>query len=64
MFVDRVELPQVEELLQSLVDEDDADESGECLLCEPGDVADKGASICGHQNEAHEGCPQTDAGPQ
>lgn len=46
--VDRVEFSQVKELLQSLVDEDDADECSEGLLCETGDVADKGASICGH----------------
>lgn len=54
----------MKELLQSLVDKDDADECGEGLLCEPGDVADQRASICGHQNHTQEGCPQTNAGPQ
>lgn len=40
MHVDRIVFSQVKELLQSLVDEDDADECGKGLLCEPGDVAD------------------------
>ena len=51
MHVDRVVLSQVKELLQSLIDEDDADECSEGLLCESGDVADQGASIRGHQNQ-------------
>lgn len=64
MHVDRVGLAQVEELLQCLVDEDDADECGEGLLCEARDVADQRAGVRGHQHQAKEGCPQADAGPQ
>ena len=48
VHVDGVVFPQVDELLQGLVDEDDADERGEGLLCEAGDVTDQGAGICGH----------------
>ena len=64
MHVDRVVFSQVKELLQSFVDEDDADECSKGLLCESGDVADQGASICGHQDQTQEGCPQTNARPQ
>ncbi len=40
MHVDRVEFPEMDQLLQSLVDEDDANERGEGLLSEASDVAD------------------------
>lgn len=40
VHVDGVDLPEVDQLLQSLIDEDHADEGGEGLLCEAGDVAD------------------------
>lgn len=63
MHVDGVVFSQVKELLQSLIDEDDADECSEGLLCESGDVADQGAGVCGHQDQTQEGRPQTDAGP-
>lgn len=55
---------QVDELLQSLVDEDDADERGKGFLCESRDVAHERASVGGHQQDAEESCPQTNAGPQ
>lgn len=64
MHVDRIDAAEVDQLLQSLVDEDDAYEGGEGLLCKAGDVADQRASISGHQQEAEEGRPQPDAGPQ
>lgn len=64
MCVDGVVFAQVEELLQSLIDEDDADESSESLLCEPGDVADQRASVCRHQDKTQESRPQPDARPQ
>ena len=64
MRVDREVLAQVEELLQGLVDEDDADERGEGLLREAGDVAHQRAGVRGHQHQAEEGRPQADAGPQ
>lgn len=64
MHVDRIDASKVDQLLQSFVDEDDAYESGEGLLCKAGDVADQRAGVSGHQQEAEEGCPQPDAGPQ
>lgn len=62
--VEGVVLLQVDELLQGLVDEYDTDERGKGFLREPRDVADKGASVGGHQQDAEESCPQTNAGPQ
>lgn len=64
VFVDGVVNPQVNQLLQGLIDEDDADQRGKCLFGEACDVADKRAGICGHQQQTEEGCPQADAGPQ
>lgn len=55
---------QVQQLLQRLVDEDDTDERGERLLGEARDVADERAGVGGHQQQAEEGRPQADAGPQ
>lgn len=62
--VDWIDVSKVDQLLQSLVDEDDAYEGGEGLLCKAGDVADQRAGVSGHQQEAKEGRPQPDAGPQ
>lgn len=64
MHVDGVIFSEVKELLQSLVDEDYADEGCEGLLCEAGDVADQRACIRGYQQNAQERRPQSDAGPQ
>lgn len=62
--VERVEFSQVEQFLQGLVDEDEADEGGEGFLCESSDVAHQRASICGNQQQTQQGRPQADAGPQ
>lgn len=56
--------PQVAQLLQGLVDEDDADEGGEGLLGEAGDVAHQAAGVRGHQHHAEERGPEPDARPQ
>lgn len=64
MFVDGVVNTQVDQLLQRLVDEDDADERGKRFLGEASDVAHQRAGVCGHQQETEEGRPQADAGPQ
>ena len=64
MRVDGVDLPQVDELLQGLVDEDEADEGGEGLLGEARDVADQRAGVRGNQQEAEQRGPQADARPQ
>lgn len=55
---------QVEQLLQSLIDEDDADQSGERFLGEACDVTDERAGVRGDQQQTEEGRPQADAGPQ
>lgn len=54
----------MKELLQSLIDEYDANESCESLLSEPGDVTHKAACICRNQNNAQERSPQTYTGSQ
>lgn len=64
MHVDGVVLSEVEKLLQSLIDEDDADQSSKGFLCEASDVADQRTGVRGHQEQTQEGRPQTDAGPQ
>lgn len=40
VHVDRIDVSKVEQLLQCLVDEDDAYKGGKGLLCKAGDVAD------------------------
>ena len=62
--VEWVDRSQVDELLEGFVDEDEADEGGEGLLCETSDVAHQRASIRGNQHQAQRGRPQADAGPQ
>lgn len=64
LHVDGVNLPEVDQLLQRLVDEDDADESGEGFLGEARDVADQRAGVGGDQQQAEEGRPEADTGPQ
>lgn len=64
MHVHRVMLSEMKQLLQSLIDENDTDESSKGLFCEAGDIADQGASIGCHQNQAQEGCPKADTGSQ
>lgn len=64
VLIDGVMHAQVEQLLQRLVNEDDADQRGESLLGEACDVTNQRAGVCGHQQQAEEGRPQADAGPQ
>lgn len=64
VLVEGVMVPQVDELLQGLIDEDDADERGEGLLGEARDVTHQGAGVGGHQDDAEHRRPQADAGPQ
>lgn len=42
-------------LFDGVVDEDEADEGGEALFGEAGDILDDKAGICGHQNKALDG---------
>lgn len=39
-------------LFDGVVDEDEADEGGEALFSEAGDILDDKAGICGHQDKA------------
>lgn len=64
VLVEGVVVPQVDELLQGLVNEDDADERGKGFLREACDVTHQGAGIGGHQDDAEDSRPQADAGPQ
>lgn len=64
VLVEGVVISQVDELLQGLINEDDAYERGEGFLCKTRDVTHEGAGICGHQHDAEESCPQTDTRSQ
>lgn len=64
VLINGVMMPQVEQLLQSLVDENDADQRCESFLGEARDVTDKRTGIRGHQQQTEEGRPQANAGPQ
>lgn len=63
MSVDGVEFSQVAQLLQGLVDEDDADEGSKGLLREASDVAHQRAGVCGHQQQTQQCRPQANTGP-
>lgn len=64
MCVEGIDFSHVEELLQGFVDEDEADEGSEGLLCEASDVAHQRACISGNQEQTEQGRPKADAGPQ
>lgn len=64
VLVHREMFSQMKQLLQSFIDENDADERSKGLFCETGDIADQGASVGRHQNQTQKGCPQADAGSQ
>lgn len=52
----------MKELLQSLIDEYDANESCESLLGKSSNITHKAACICCNQNNAQERSPQTNTG--
>lgn len=58
--VDGVVVSQFQHLLEGVVDEDEADEAGEALLREAGEVLDQEAGVSGHEDEAEERRPQAD----
>lgn len=60
VHVERVCLPQMNKFLQSLVDEDDADEGSEGFLCESCNVTHQRAGVSGNQQKTEKGRPQTD----
>lgn len=62
--VDGIGLSELQQFLQSLVNEDEADESGECFLCEACDVTHKRARVSCYQHYTEERRPQSDTGTQ
>ena len=62
--VDGVVVRELDHLLEGVVDEDEADEAGEALLREPGEVLDQEAGVGGHQHQAEERRPQADPQPE
>jgi hypothetical protein len=64
VHVDGVGLCQVDQLFYGFIDEDDTNQGGKRFLGEAGNVADEGAGIRGHQDDAQEGSPQPDESPQ
>lgn len=51
---------QFQHLLEGIIDEDEAYETGEALFSEAGEVLDQEAGIGGHQDQAEERWPQAD----
>lgn len=56
--VDRIVVSQLDHLLESVVDEDEADQRGEAFFRETSEVLNQEAGIGGHQKETQEGRPQ------
>lgn len=55
---------QLQHLLEGVVDEDEADEAGEALLRESGEVLDQVTGVGGHERQTEERRPQTDPQPE
>lgn len=53
-------MSQFQHLLEGIVDEDEAYQTGEALLGEAGEVLDQEAGIGSHQDQAEERRPQAD----
>lgn len=64
MRVEREHLPQLEEFLQGLINENEADESCKGFLCESRYIAHQRAGVCGNQHDTQEGRPQANASAQ
>lgn len=50
--IDRVDLKCSNHLFNGIIDEDEANQSGEAFFSEASDVLDYEAGICNHQNKA------------
>ena len=48
-----------EQFLEGLNDENDSNESSECLLSEPGEVSDDGGQVESHDDETEQGGPES-----
>lgn len=62
--VDRVVVPQLYHLFESVVDEDEADERREAFLCETREVLHQEAGVCGDQHQTEYRRPQADPEPE
>lgn len=62
--VDEVVVAQLYHLFESVVDEDEADESGEALLCEAGEVLHQEAGVRGDEHQTEQARPQADPQPE
>ena len=49
------------QLVESLLDEDEGDQAGKVLLCEAGDVADEGTGVCRYQDHEDQAHPEARA---
>lgn len=52
--IDGIVVSQFQHLLEGIIDEDEAYETGEALFSEAGEVLDQEAGIGGHQDQAEE----------
>lgn len=59
-----IEVAQLYHLLESVVDEDEADESGEALFCEAREVLHQEAGVRGDENQAEQARPQSNPQPE
>ena len=55
---------ELQHLLKGVVDEDKADEGGEALLGEAGEILHQEAGVRGHQHQAEHPRPQPDPQPE
>lgn len=53
--VDGIMICQLDHLLESIINEDEADQGGKPFFSEAGEVLDQEAGISGHKNETLEG---------
>lgn len=59
-----IEVAQLYHLLESVVDEDEADESREALFCEAREVLHQEAGVRGDENQAEQARPQSNPQPE
>lgn len=55
---------QLYHLLESIVDENEADERRKAFLCETCEILHQEAGICGDQHQTEHGRPQSDPQPE
>lgn len=53
--VDGIMICQLDHLLESIINEDEADQGGKSFFSEAGEILDQEAGVGGHENETLEG---------